>query len=214
MGKTDKIHKEIRNAILNNELKPGIPLSENEIAKKYNVSRSPVREAIRILEKEQLVKIVQGRGTFVSTLDRSDVSFLYEIRLSLEPLAARTSLNFIRDSELDELEDRWVAIREHKSDHNVVFWDTVFGLNRDTHRCFTHKTPNPWLRNFLSIIDVHVVRMQKLSIESLGRIDETVEQHIEIIRLAKTRDIDRYVECLHDHIKNSEKYLLQSIDIE
>jgi len=214
MKKADKIYEEIRAAILDNKIEPNAPLSENEIASKYKVSRSPVREAIRSLEKEKLVTIIPGRGTFVSDLNRSDVSHLYEIRLALATLAARTSLNFISDSELEALAKRWTALKEQQSESKIEFWQVVSDLNRETHHCLTRKAPNPWVQSFLSLIEVHVVRMANQSMRSHGKIDEIINYHLELIRLAKSRDVESYIKCLSDHIKVAEKYMLQSINIE
>ena len=213
LGKTEKIYSELKKSILNNAMKSGSPLSENEIAKMHKVSRSPVREAIRMLEKERLVDIIPKRGAIVSTLRHKDVSDIYEVRLIIESLAARTSLAFIMDYELDELEARWLDIKDRKIDNEEEFWGDILSLNSETHRCFTRKAPNPWVRHLLSILEFQVIRMQNLSIHSLGQIDETVNQHLEIIRAAKTRDVEKYIETLSDHIKKSEQYILQAIEL-
>ena len=85
----------LRQEIFRNVLKQDTPLSENALAKRFKTSRTPVREAIQKLANEQLVKIVPGRGAFVSTMDISQVVSIFEIRLALEPLAARSSLERI-----------------------------------------------------------------------------------------------------------------------
>lgn len=214
MGKADDIYQKIKTAIIDNVIKPNSPLSENEIAKKYNVSRSPVREAIRSLEKDRLVTIIPGRGTFVSDLNLSDISNLFEIRIALATLAAKNSLAFVSDFELDELTNKWIALKGYPSDSKTDILKVISALDRETHHCLTHKTPNPWLRSFLSLIEVHVVRMTKQSMRSHGEIDEIINYHVELIRLAKSRDIESYITCFSEHIKIGERYMAQSINIE
>ena len=71
MAITDDIFKKLRCEVLDNVLKPGEPLSEHTLGKRFNSSRTPVREVIRKLESEHLVQVVPGRGSFVSTIDIS-----------------------------------------------------------------------------------------------------------------------------------------------
>lgn len=210
---TDDILKKLRCEVLDNVLKPGEPLSEHVLAKRFNSSRTPVREAIKKLESEHLVQIVPGRGSFVSTVDISHVSSIYEVRVALEPIAARTSFKFLRPNELAELETQWLNLKERAGDQNHYIWEEIAVLDRKTHHVFTKKTPNQWLRTFLSIIDVHVARMQNLAVFGLGEKKESIRQHLELINIAQSGDMEHFIATLTNHIIISEEYVRANIEL-
>lgn len=94
----------IRESILGGALQPGQQLVQAEIAAQMNVSRAPVREALRQLEEEGLVESLPYRGTFVSRVTRRDILELYSLRGTLESMAARLAISRCRDQDVAELE--------------------------------------------------------------------------------------------------------------
>ena len=85
----EAVFLELKKAILEGSLKPGQQISENKIASKLSVSRTPVREAIRILEKDNLVSLLPGRKVIVSVPSQRDIEEVYEIRAIVETEALR-----------------------------------------------------------------------------------------------------------------------------
>ena len=213
MAIADQIADTLRREIIDNLLKPGSPLSENVLASRFKTSRTPVREATQKLATEHLVNIVPGRGAFVSTLDIGQVEAVYEVRLALEPLAAQSAFGMLRTLDLERLEARWRDLEERVNRGNRDCYDDIATLDRDTHLYFTHKTPNQWLRHFLSLLEVHISRMRNLSIIGLGEAEETIRQHIELIHLAKSKALDAFLAALTDHIRFSAAHLRANIDL-
>ena len=99
------IARVIRGAILDGSFEPGRPLREEELAKWLGLSRTPVREALLILENEGLVESVRNRGTRVARFDASELEELYSIRAVLEGYAARRAAETITDREIKLLEE-------------------------------------------------------------------------------------------------------------
>lgn len=93
----DIVGEHLRNSIYDGTLPPGTRLVEQELAQQYSVSRLPVREALRILHNEGLVEHLPTRGVVVRTLDRRQVSELYDLREALEVLAARQAAARVAD---------------------------------------------------------------------------------------------------------------------
>ena len=102
----------LREAILSGTLKPGDRLMEVQLAEEMGVSRTPVREAIRKLELEGLVVMVPRKGAYVSGLSLKDAADLFEIRQSLEGLAASLAAERITDEEIKMLEDSFKQLVE------------------------------------------------------------------------------------------------------
>lgn len=208
----EDIFKVLRSEIIENILPKGEPLSENVIAKRFKSSRTPVREAIFRLESEQLVRIFSGRGAFVSMVDMSQVASVFQVRILLEPIAARTSFALFRESEIKDLEDQWLKLKDLVCEDDEL-WRKISTLDRQTHKFFTHKTPNQWLRSFLSVLDVHVWRMQNLAVAGLGESKESIRQHLELLNLAKSRDVEIFIAALVKHIADSEAYVQSYIEL-
>lgn len=94
----------IRESILSGALRPGQQLVQAEIAAQMNISRAPVREALRQLEQEGLIESIPYRGTFVSRVTRRDILELYSLRGALESMAARLIITSCHDRDVANLE--------------------------------------------------------------------------------------------------------------
>ena len=100
----DVVFNTLRQAILRGELKPGERLMEIALSQRLGVSRTPVREAIRMLEQEGLVIMIPRKGAQVAEISEKDLKDVLEVRLGLEELAVRIACQRITEEELEELE--------------------------------------------------------------------------------------------------------------
>ncbi len=102
-GLTEQVSQILTEAILDGTLGPGESLIETELQKQLGVSRSPVREAFRDLEKKGLVTIIPRRGTFVKEITRKDLEENFPVRATLEGLAARQAYTLLTPDQLAEM---------------------------------------------------------------------------------------------------------------
>ena len=119
----------IRDAINNGVLKPGDRLMEIQLAEELGISRTPVREAIRKLEMEGFVVMIPRRGTYVTDISLKDVTEIYEIRISLDMLAASLAAERINDDELEEMDRQLLLTSKYNIDtemEKIVACDSVF----------------------------------------------------------------------------------------
>ena len=100
----DLVFEALRDAIIRGILKPGERLMEVQLAEELGVSRTPVREAIRKLELEDLVVMIPRKGAYVSGISLKDIADVFEVRAAVEALAAGLAAERITDEELEELE--------------------------------------------------------------------------------------------------------------
>ena len=122
------VASELRRLILSGELKHGEHLRQVELAERFNVSTTPVREAFTVLAREGLVRHDVQRGVVVFTPTPSDVIENYEIRLALEPLATELSAKSITDDDLERLADLLSEMR--RVEPGLAYQP----LNREFHR--------------------------------------------------------------------------------
>ncbi|WP_129678146.1 GntR family transcriptional regulator [Candidatus Chloroploca sp. Khr17] len=99
-GLNQHAYQQIRRRILDGELRPSSPLSEHQLAVTLQLSRTPVREALKRLEKEGLVRSIPSRGTFITELTAHDILEIYQVRECLESLAARIAAEQMSPSDI------------------------------------------------------------------------------------------------------------------
>jgi DNA-binding GntR family transcriptional regulator len=128
----------IRRAIVEGRLEPGRRLKEEELARELGISRTPVREALLVLQTEGLIESAPNRGATVRAHEPSDLDDLYQLRALLEGFAARLAAARIRESEVGELRascERFVALRAEDDvvklvRENVRFHDVILAAAR------------------------------------------------------------------------------------
>lgn len=101
----DRAYDRLKRDIIEARLRPGVVLSDSDIAAQYEMSRTPVREAINNLRREGLVVVLPKRGTFVKPIDFGEIHDLYTLRTLVEPEAAVLASQRASDEELGELEE-------------------------------------------------------------------------------------------------------------
>lgn len=191
------IEETLRTAILDGRLPAGIALRQQDLADLFGVSRMPVREALRQLEAQSLLKVVQNKGAVVAPLIDYDASETYALRLLLEPAALRLSIPRL-DSEDIALARRLISQLESETSHVEIG-----RLNRLFHMTLYHKAPN---RKLLDLIELELNQEERflrfhLSSMGLGKLTQT--DHIEIVDAADAQDIERAVSILERHLSNA-----------
>jgi DNA-binding GntR family transcriptional regulator len=137
----------IRQAIIDGTFSPGERLMEIQLADEMGVSRTPVREAIRKLELEGFVVMIPRRGTYVADISIKDINEVYEIRTSLDVLAAGLAAERINDDELETLQRLLVEIGQHIEENNM---DKIVEVDIAFHDVLYQASRNERLRNIIN----------------------------------------------------------------
>lgn len=128
-NKKEQVYQQLRGQIINCELQPGLPINEAVFAEKLGVSKTPVREAIRQLEREGLVSSISGRGSIISFISSTDIYEIFEIREIIECGAAQQAAGLLHKEELlrkkEELLRMKNEIGENIQDQNWDFCDDI-----------------------------------------------------------------------------------------
>ncbi len=142
----------LKEAIVNNELQRGEQIVESHLQKKLGVSRSPIREAMRELEKLGLVTIEPRKGTFVKNITPKDIRENYEVRAPLEGLAAKQAAGLMLESDHRKLSDTLTLMQNAVDDGNEKrYWKH----HSTYHNVFIFNSGNSLLINFLNILRTH-----------------------------------------------------------
>ena len=179
------IYRGLKAAVVNGDLAPGEALNEAELARQWEVSRTPVREAIRQLEQEHLVRWSPRRGAQVVSITVAGVRDLYEVREALEGLAAQLAAQHASLDALAELEGLAIGIR---SAHDSGDLAEAIKLDDRLHRRLVRSTGNRVLESHLGSILDRVLMGRMTVRRDPGRIEEIVREHDSIISALRRRD--------------------------
>lgn len=203
-----KIYNTLRENILNNKYKPGESLIETKLADELHVSRTPIREAIRQLELEGLVESIPNRGVYVRGISKKDMKDIYSIRLALEVLAAKWSIDNITDDEVNELKDLYELMEFYTGKGDI---DRIAKLNTEFHQVIFNASKSNILINLLNDFQLYVRWARHESLSMPGRMEKALEEHKKILEAFENKDADEVVKTLTAHIENSSKNLFNKM---
>lgn len=199
----------IKDAIESGELEIGTPLSENYLAEKIGVSRTPIREALRFLEQDGFVTIVPTKGAFVSEISLEDVKEIYDIRKLLEPFASLSAVSRVPEEEIDSMENGWNEIKKKVEEGIHIQWSQISEMDYCLHFAIIKYSVNRRVSAILSSYHSQIKRFQLLSAESLADLKNTIDQHVDLLECLRERDSKKFAERLYEHIVKSEENILK-----
>lgn len=196
----------IRRQILDGDLAPSAPLSEQQLAASLQLSRTPVREAIKRLEKERLVYSVPNRGTFVAELSARDVFEIYQVRERLESLAARIAAEQMSPDDHRMLrEEISLANRlaAERRDQEILESDIRL------HKRIIAATQNNRLIAVLATMDDQMHRVRALFPRSPEWLDATLRDHAAIVERINAQDGPGAEKAMERHLRSSRDYAMR-----
>ena len=195
----DVVFKTLRQAILKGELEPGERLLEIQLASKLGVSRTPIREALRMLELEGLVLMTPRRGAEVSEITEKSMRDVLEVRRSLEELAARKACDNITSSEIEALKQAAKEFEQALESDDVTKFaeaDVMF------HDIIYYATNNERLIVLLHSFHEQMYRYRVEYLKDEAAHVVLKREHQEIIERLEKRDREGVVRIVREHIDN------------
>lgn len=204
----DVVFRTLRDAILTGKLVPGERLMENQLAEKLGVSRTPVREALRMLELENLVELVPRKGAQVLDMSEKDIVNILEVRSVLEGLATSLACKKMTPEQLTELkgiEEKFEKAIEEKSLEDIAENDEEFHL-----LIFASSENDKLIQIFKNLqIQLYRYRMAHLKIDS--SIPAIVAHHKGIIRAIENHDAEEGTTLAQGHVKYHTEFILRAV---
>jgi DNA-binding GntR family transcriptional regulator len=201
-----KAYIEIRRRILNGELSVETPLSEYQLADELELSRTPVREAVKRLEREGLVQSIPNRGTFVAELTVRDISEIYQVREQLEGFAARIAAETMSDESIKRLEEEISILNTLATDGHLI---EVVESDIRLHKHIIASTQNSRLIELLGTLDDQMHRVRALFPRSSQWLEATLADHANIVKAIKARDGDAAEKAMKTHLRSAREYAVR-----
>lgn len=197
------IYNKIKEAIIQQKLRPNMQLVEKEIAESFGVSRTPVRNVLRRLSYERLVKIIENKGAFVTSSSVEEAKEVFEMRRILEAEVVQKACRFCTEEQLLELEK--MVEEEHKVHHQMEFSESI-QLSGDFHLKIAEMTGNSYFYQYLE----DLVSLTHVIISIYGRNQEqkvACLHHRHIFEAVKKRDEDLAEKLAIEHLNEMEDNL-------
>jgi len=202
-----EVYRILRENILNAKLPQGLKLVERDIARQLGVSRTPVREAIRKLEQEGLVRHIPRKGVIVSNISERDIQDIYAIRAVLEGLAARLAAERISPKKLNRLNE---IITEMKKALEQKDEKTLQVLHLEFNNIIYEAAECPRLYQMINLLVDYIAAFTKIGYSVPGRMQAATEEHENLVKAIAEGDFVLAEEIARKHIEKSrEAYFLK-----
>lgn len=195
----DVVFNTLREAILRGDLVPGERLMELQLASKLGVSRTPIREAIRMLEQEGLAITIPRKGAIVAGMTEKDMQDVLEIREALEELSVQVACDKITDEEIEELRKNMKSF-----EHSLGNGDLKEMAQADVefHDVIYRATDNPKLISMLNNLREQMYRYRVEYLKNPQNHDQLLKEHESIYEGILEKDKDAVTEMIRRHISN------------
>ena len=198
----DRAYEIVRERLVMLDIRPGEPINDDRLAEELGFGRTPVREALKRLERERLVIAYPRRGTFATAVDMTDLADISEIRKQLEPTAAaraaRTASQDAR-ARLSALADEIAEIDDSEDPRDVLRKDVR------VHREIYRASGNPHLEDILVSLDAHATRIWCLFLDRLPDVASHVREHAALLQAIVDGDEDTASALALEHVAGFER---------
>ena len=200
-----QVYQILRESILTGKFRPGERLLEFKLAKELGVSRSPIREALRMLEQDGLV-ITMENGIVVNPMEVEDIEEIYQCRIATEPYAGYLAASKIKDGEITELEH---LVKQAEEAYKLKESERVVDLNTEFHDQIVRISGNRRLIEIVDKIRSLSILARNTELKVYSRPRDYLDEHKEIVKALKGNDAQIVESIIRKHIENDWKYYSQ-----
>lgn len=204
-----QVADEIRAEIINGQLKPGARINLEEYRRKWGISITPLRDAMKLLETSGLVDIQPRRGVFVATVDIDELREVFQIRRLLEPFVTELATPLIPVREAHGLREKFEAARKLTPARRH---SKLAEIDADVHELVIRHCPNGRLVKLLSTLQDAIVWCQKTVVQDNRRYYEaSLDEHIAICAAIESQDPEEAARVMREHLEQTERRSLEAV---
>lgn len=187
----------LQTLIINSELKPGTKVPEKQLCDQFGVSRTPLREALKVLASDGLVRLEPNRGAWVTQVTEEEVEEVFPVLGALEALSGELACKHITDAEIEEVCDLHAKMIESYKRRDL---DVYFSINQQIHRAILQAARNRTLTTSCQALSLRMQRARYLANMTEGRWLEAVQEHEKILEYLVARDGQNLAATLLGHM--------------
>ena len=201
-----EVTERLRSMIAGGLLSPGTWIDEQKLAEEMGVSRTPFREAIRILASEGLLRIEPRRGCYVTELTEKDLDEIFPLMAMLEGRCALEASHKVSDAEIHSLEELHQKLQAYAEEKKI---DLYYATNREIHLAIQKLAGNEWLTHMVHDLRRILNLARHRSLHQKGRIEESCKEHLAIFKALKLRNGEQAEQLMKEHILKQREVLRQ-----
>lgn len=204
-----EVAERLRQRIFAHELTPGTWIDEQKLAEQYGISRTPLREALKVLASEGLVELKPRRGCYVTEISRQDLDDIFPLMALLEGRCIVDAIGHAKAADIRQLKAIHEQLESAARDGRI---DAFFEANQEFHRRIQELANNRWL---LSVVQdlrkvLKLSRLHSLSLE--GRLQQSLDEHRTIMAAIEANDTEKAEKTMHDHLLSGREALARMHD--
>ena len=193
----EEVAELLRQRIFNRELAPGSWIDELKLAEEYGISRTPLREALKVLATEGLVTMKVRRGAYVTEVNEKDLTDVYHLLALLESDAAGVVASQATEAQLKELQNL-----HNELEKAVAQRDRFFEINEVFHMRLLEIANNRWRDQMVADLRKVMKLNRHNSLLKSGRIEESLAEHRAIMQALAARDAEAAALRMREHFSN------------
>lgn len=194
-----EVASRLRSRIYSQELKPGDAIDELALAEEYGISRTPMREALKVLHAEGLVALEPRHGCTVTELTQQDIDEMFPIMALLEGRCAYEAVKKAKASDLKKIEELHAKLERCAADRDI---EKYFELNCLFHELVQKLAGNNWLERISSDLRKFLKLMRGRQLHLPGRLQESLAEHRLLVAAFQNRNAAAAEKIMHDHLMN------------
>ena len=188
----------LRDQIYQHELRPGDAIDEMALCERFGISRTPLREALKVLNSEGLIELIPRKGSFVRSMEIEELNELFPVMAVLEGLCAREAVENCSQRDLEQLETMHDKLEKFAAQGNI---DAYYEQNFVFHQAIQDISGNKWLQRIIGDLRkiLRLARHMQLTIP--GRLPASLEEHRQIMKAFHKHDPDMADQNMQNHLK-------------
>jgi DNA-binding GntR family transcriptional regulator len=202
---SERAYHEIRRMIVRLELAPGDVIDDDALQQRLGISRTPIREALQRLVRDQFVTVMPRRGMYVSGIEVAELTLLYETRAMLEPFAARLAC---ARSKPHHWEHMAAALAEARPGATP---DELMAIDRCCHEIVWQAADNRFLTDTLDMLYAQSDRLWHMYLADVDDMAHAVAEHVEILEALRDADAERAAALSEAHIRSFDEQIRDAV---
>jgi DNA-binding GntR family transcriptional regulator len=203
---SERAYHEIRQMIVRLDLAPGAVIREDDLQASLGLGRTPIREALQRLVRDQFVTVIPRRGMYVSGIDVSELALLYETRAMLEPFAARLACARAKPEHWDRMAE--VLDRARRPGTEAF---ELIELDRSCHELMWEAADNRFLTDTLDMLYAQSDRLWHMYLADVDDMGEAVTQHVEILDALRDNNSEYAATLVEGHIRSFDEQIRTAV---
>lgn len=209
---SEYMYQTLKNDILSLALKPGQPISENELCDRFEVSRTPVRSVLQRLHAAGLVNIVPYKGTFITLLDYEEIQQMIYMRVAVESMVIRDFMDVCTPIIEEKL--RYIIRKQTVLIAQPFETAHFYELDSQLHEVWYKVARKEKLWKLIQRAQVNYTRFRMLDIVAVQNFEEIIEEHIQLFHIIQNREKDAVEPLIHKHLYGGVERLGSRIHME